>query len=85
MAYSTLLDPICGGSFTSPGALEDHRKVAECLGNPRLDCRKLAELEEQVARASAGRAAHAAGTQCCCCTVLLHRFVLPDYLRAWDL
>lgn len=48
-------------------------------------CRKLSELEDQVSRASAGRARHAAGTNCGCCTLLLHRYTIPEYLRSWDL
>ncbi len=47
--------------------------------------RKLTELEDQISRASAGRARHAAGIDCLCCTLVLHRFQLPDYLRAWEL
>jgi hypothetical protein len=61
--------------FAVSSALSSAQCAAEpCLNLTNPKCRrKLAELEDQVSRASAGRARHAAGTNCGCCTLLLHR------------
>mmetsp|Transcript_1370 Transcript_1370/g.4082 ORF Transcript_1370/g.4082 Transcript_1370/m.4082 type:complete len:433 (+) Transcript_1370:323-1621(+) len=46
---------------------------------------KLASLEEQIAAATQSRGRHAAGTRLLCCTCVCHRYLLPAYLRSWDL
>lgn len=47
--------------------------------------RKLVELERELRAASAKRHAYAEGHECCCCTCVFHSYVIPAYVRTWDL
>lgn len=55
------------------------------LGSWRMCCRKLVELERELRQASQKRHAYAEGRECCCCTCVFNRYVIPAYIRTWDL
>ena len=43
------------------------------------------ELERELRVASQKRQAYAEGHDCCCCTCVFKRYVIPSYVRTWDL
>lgn len=46
-----------------------------------MGCRKLQELEKEVGEASRSRLKYAEGRTYCWCTVVLHSYVIPSYVR----
>lgn len=46
---------------------------------------KLQELEREAAKVALERQKLAAGRECCCCTFVFHSYVIPSYIRVWDL
>ncbi|KAK9819583.1 hypothetical protein WJX72_000010 [[Myrmecia] bisecta] len=46
---------------------------------------KLRELEREIGRVTLGRQRYTAGWECLFCTCVCHRWVIPPYLRTWDL
>jgi hypothetical protein len=52
---------------------------------PWCQNRKLVELERELRAASSRRHAYAEGRECCCCTCVFHSYVIPAYVRTWDL
>ena len=47
--------------------------------------RKVAELEREMRRLLTHRTKYASGRECCCCTILFHNAVIPNYVRVWDM
>ncbi|EIE25023.1 hypothetical protein COCSUDRAFT_61272 [Coccomyxa subellipsoidea C-169] len=46
---------------------------------------KLVELERELRAAARKRHEYAEGRECFCCTCVFHSFVIPAYVRTWDL
>ncbi|BDA41262.1 hypothetical protein COCOBI_02-0420 [Coccomyxa sp. Obi] len=46
---------------------------------------KLRELERELRAAAQKRHEYAEGRECFCCTCVFHSFVIPAYVRTWDL
>jgi hypothetical protein len=42
-------------------------------------------MEREVRLATQTRLKFAEGYSYCCCTVVLHNYVIPSYVRTWDL
>ena len=45
----------------------------------------MAEMEREAAKIALKRQKYAAGHTLCCCTLVFHSFVIPPYVRDWDL
>lgn len=47
--------------------------------------RKMAALNQELEKVSLERQRYTAGTLCCCCTVVFHSYVIPQYIKVWEL